>query len=258
MITREISPEQCIFYRDQLRQGRYAALADAEGFHFICFTLEALGLHLGGDKKSLGAYKDLLSQLFLNAKELTNIIDNFPNYFSSFNSLFELVKSARNDAMHTGVYARHATAAAIELCIGFECALMSKPDMPRTCVKDFMVRSPVIVEPWQPVAFARQLMLMHSFSFLPVKQGNKWMLIPESAIAKYLRRTDMEWKKLMGMDIENASRSGLSLIEAQMVGLDEKVAALLDDADDTKPVRLWLVQDENGRLCGVLSPFELM
>ena len=126
-----------------------------------------------------------------------NLSANFEflnGYFSSFDSLFDLVKTARNDAMHTGVYARHATAAAIELCIGLETALMNVANMPRTIVKDFMVKSPIIVESWQPVAFARQLMLTHSFSFLPVQRDGKWMLISEGAIAKYLRRTDLAWR----------------------------------------------------------------
>ena len=39
-----------IYYRDQLRAGRYTGLADAEGFLDICFILEALGLRLF-DKK---------------------------------------------------------------------------------------------------------------------------------------------------------------------------------------------------------------
>lgn len=257
-IPSEISIDERIFYRDQLRTGRYAALADAEGFHSICFVLEALGLRLICEKKSLGKYEGVLLQLFNRYEDLIELPKEFPGYFSSFDSLFELIKTARNDAMHTGVYARHATAAAIELCIGLETALMNGANMPRTIVKDFMVKSPIIVESWQPVAFARQLMLTHSFSFLPVQRDGKWMLISEGAIAKYLRRTDLAWKKLMGMDIESASKNGLALLEAQMVGLDQEVTALLDDANDTNPVRLWLVQDSNGRLCGVLSPFELM
>lgn len=253
-----ISVDECVFYRDQLRAGRYAALADAEGFHSICFALEALGIRLLGEKESLGKYENVIFNVFKKCEDFIELSRNFPEYFSSFYSLFNLIKAARNDAMHTGVYARHATAAAIELCIGLETALMNEADMPRTLVKDFMVKYPITVESWQPVAFARQLMLTHSFSFLPVQRGGRWMLISESAIAKYLRRTDMAWKALMGMDIERASQSGLSLIEAQMVSLDQSVTSLLDGADDTNPVRLWLIQDGNGRLCGVLSPFELM
>jgi predicted transcriptional regulator len=70
--------------------------------------------------------------------------------------------------MHSGVYARHATESGIALCIGLEEALMVEQQIVRTRVDDFMVRSAVVVHPWQPVAYARQLMLMHSFSFLPV------------------------------------------------------------------------------------------
>ena len=253
-----LSCDECIFYRDQLREGRYAALADAEGFQQICFALEAVGLRFIRRKENLGVYKNVLSQIYKKYHESAELSEKFPGYFSSFDSLFELIKTARNDAMHTGVYARHATAAAIELCIGLETALMNEANISRTLVKDFMVKSPITVESWQPIAFARQLMLTHSFSFLPIQREGKWMLISESAIAKYLRRTDMAWKKLMGMDIESASQGGLSLVEAQMVNLDQDVSALLDGADDSNPVRLWLVQDGNGRLCGVLSPFELM
>lgn len=46
--------DERLYHRDQLRAGRYAALADAEGFHEICFALEALGLRLYGEKENLG------------------------------------------------------------------------------------------------------------------------------------------------------------------------------------------------------------
>ena len=38
----EFSIDERIYYRDQLRAGRYAALADAEGFYSICFALGIL------------------------------------------------------------------------------------------------------------------------------------------------------------------------------------------------------------------------
>lgn len=36
-----------MYYRDQLRSARYAALADAEGFQSVCYALEALGMRVG-------------------------------------------------------------------------------------------------------------------------------------------------------------------------------------------------------------------
>jgi hypothetical protein len=35
-------------------------------------------------------------------------------------------------------------------------------------VSDFMVRNPIQAELWQPVSFARQLLLINSFSYLPI------------------------------------------------------------------------------------------
>ncbi len=249
-------PER-LYFRDQFRAGRYAALADAEGFHNICFALEALGLRLLGRKEALGAYKESIAALASDSIVLSVLASTKPGLFTSFEALFELVKSARNDAMHTGVYARHATESAIELCIGLEAALMKEQDMPRTTVKDFMVKSPVSVETWQPIALARQLMLTHSFSFLPVEIGGTWKLISESAMARYLR-SGPPWKALLAEDIESAQGRGLELIEAPMAQLDGNVDQLLGEQDFGNSVRLWLVTDENDRLCGVLSPFELM
>ncbi|WP_367649272.1 CBS domain-containing protein [Pandoraea cepalis] len=53
-------------------------------------------------------------------------------------------------------------------------------------VGDVMLKSPITVEPGQPIAHARQLMLMHSFSFPPVRLNNFWHLISELGLARYL------------------------------------------------------------------------
>ena len=158
--------------------------------------------------------------------------------------------------MHTGVHARHATTAAIELCIGLEEAIMKEQQLSRRLVEDFMVKSPVFLETWQPVAHARQLMLMHSFSFLPVFLGS-WKLLSEAAMARYVQGGG-NWVQLIAATIEDASRNGLKLVDAKVVGLKDDVHTLLAEDDPNTPHMLWLVEDENNRLCGVLSPFELM
>lgn len=245
-----------LYHRDVLRAGRYAALADAEGFHAICFAVEALGLRLLGKKADLGKYEAKLHELSSESVVLAELSATHAEWFSKFSSLYDLVRSARNDAMHSGVYARHATAAAIELCIGLEEALMKQQQHPRQLVKDFMVKSPITVEIWQPVAYARQLMLTHSFSFLPVFHKN-WQLISESSLARYMR-SGKEWKELLSTPIEHAAAGGLDLIDANVVNLNDNVHTLLREKEDGRSPRLWLVQDQHGGLCGVLSPFELM
>lgn len=243
-----------MYHRDALRASRYAALADAEGFEAICFSVEALGLRLHGRKQNLGKYEEALSGLAQSSVVLSQLSSTYPGRFSTFSALFGTVKKARNDVMHSGVFARHATAAAIELCIGLEEALMKDLHVPQKKVKDFMVKSPVVLEPWQPVAHARQLILTHSFSFLPVYiQG--WKLVTEYGLARYLRANN-EWANALSLTIENAA-DRLQLIGATVVGPDDEVEKLLED-DANKETQLWLVEEQQGRLCGVLSPFELM
>ncbi|UUZ69400.1 hypothetical protein LP416_07855 [Polaromonas sp. P2-4] len=245
-----------LHYRDRLRSARYAALADAEGFSEICFAIEALGLRLLGQKAEMGSYMDKVSDLARDSLVLSDLWRSFPGYFTRFDALYETVRIARNDAMHTGVYARHATSAAIELCIGLEEALMRAQQIQRLSVADFMVKSAVVVESWQPVAHARQLMLTHSFSFLPVQLGG-WKLLSEISLAKFLSGVRSK-KKLLATTIEAASNDGLALIDARVVAPEALTSELLAGVDIDHGPALWLVLDEQARLTGVLSPFELM
>lgn len=128
-----------------------------------------------------------------------------------------------------------------------------------------MVKSPVTVEPWQPVAHARQLMLMHSFSFLPVRHEDQWCLLSELALARFLRTSQNIKKERLGLSIEAAARQtpGLdltcvaseNLLTAQ-TGIDEVLFGNRVAEGST----LWLVVNEHreDHLAGVLSPFELM
>lgn len=245
-----------LYYRDRLRAARYAALADAEGFSEICFAIEALGLRLLGLKAEMGSYMAKISDLASDSVVLSDLWRSSPEYFTRFDALYETVRIARNDAMHTGVYARHTTSAAIELCIGLEEALMKAQQIHRLSVADFMVKSPVVVESWQPVAHARQLMLTHSFSFLPVQLGG-WKLVSEISLAKFLNSGKSK-KKLLAATIEAASNDGLALIDAQVVAPEALTAELLAGVDINHGPALWLILDGHARLTGVLSPFELM
>ena len=246
-----------LYHRDQLRAARYAALADAEGFSDICFALEALGMRLLGHKATLGQYRHRIAKLAEDSVVLHELPKTFSQYFTQFSALYSAVNKARNDAMHTGVYARNVTSSAVELCIGLEESLMKEEGATQMKVKDLVVKSPVSIEPWQPVAYARQLMLTHSFSFLPVFHREHWELLSELALAKYLKGPGV-WRELLAATIEHAVNSGLKLTSAKVVGLDDEVASLLAEADDSVVPTLWLVEDERRALAGVLSPFELM
>ncbi len=253
---------ESLHYRDQLRAARYAALADAEGFDKICFALEELGLRLLGQQGHLGAYEDRIGFYARLSPVLTEIARASPSRFKTFPALYQIVRTARNDAMHLGAYARHATDAAIKLCIGLEEALMV--GVGRT-VGNVMVNSPITVEPWQPVAYARQLMLMHSFSFLPIRLSDDWWLVSELGLAKFLNVGRDEKSARLGWTMEHAvaPENGLQLVSIAREALLSATMPIDDVLRNARVVEgpmLWLVIDghQEGQLAGVLSPFELM
>jgi hypothetical protein len=247
-------PER-LYYRDRLRAARYSALADSEGFGEICFAIEALGLRLKGAEAALGPYWKVIKTVADDSVILSSLTDCFPTLFTRFDALYETVRRARNDVMHTGVYARHATTAAIELCIGLEEGLMKEQQQGRESVADYMVKSPVTLQSWQPVAHARQLMLTYSFSYLPVFLDG-WFLVSEISMARFLHRGENR-SVLLATSIQDAA-GDLGLIRAIMVNSTDNAAELLQNANGAEAPMLWLVEDGNGGICGVLSPFELM
>jgi hypothetical protein len=258
MATNALSPEERVFYRDRLRDARYAAQADAEGFSQVCYAIEALGKRLLGKEESLGHYRVHIKDIATAAPSLSSLPTEYPQFFTHFDALFEIVRRARNDAMHAGSYARHATSAAVEMCIGLEEAVMVGAE-PVSKVKDFMVKTPVVAEPWQPVGHARQLVLAHSFSFLPIFRDDEWYLLSEMALVSYLHPMSANKRKsALVCPISEAVAEGLKLLPAQRLGLEDDISKVVADSGVTPYPQLWLVIASGNQLAGVLSPFELM
>ncbi len=241
--------DEMIFFRDRLREARYAALADAEGFAQLCFAFELLGSRLRGEKLGLGKYKEQLKWL---AKNTLNA--------DRFDALFRRVLDARNDAMHTGAYARNAAHGAVQLSLMLEEGLMSKSTL---TVADYMVTTPVCVEDWHTVGYVRQLMLANSFSYLPIFWNSKWHLISDMAMAAMLQQLSNTARNTLATvrisEVLDCANSQLKLQLATTVKSDSLVETLLGSGHPG----LWLVVNtEEGReldqLIGVLSPFELM
>lgn len=256
-----LSRDERLFYRDRLRAARYAALADAEGFEQICFAVEALGMRLVRKQEAMGEYKKEIDSLASVVDWRDDINVRSSSAFTRFAALYKKLNTARNDAMHTGAYARHATSAAIELCIHLEEALMTSNGSDLYTAEDYMVREVVIVEEWHLVAHARQLMLTHSFSFLPVRLDGKWNLISEVSIARFLSQ---DRKKRLAMSIKDAAGAESALLcSAEEIRPQNDVSTLLQPLPG-KPIanhgRIWLVTEADGsdRLLGILTPFELM
>lgn len=187
---RPVNRQTAMFFADQLRTARLAALANAEAFEEIIHAVERLGSYIEGKRSTLGKYREALGCLAEQSWMAEKIPDQFRGLLTPFSELQESVRVARNDALHQGAFARHLTKHAIELAIVLEDALgqYKKP-----YVTDFMVRNPVFAEFWQPVGFIRQQMLANSFSYLPVFMDSEkapdtgeWFVISDVAIAEYL------------------------------------------------------------------------
>lgn len=255
-----LTPAERLHYRDLLRSARYETLADAEGFESICFAVERLGMRLHGQVAAMGIYRAALSILANESTIFSELPAQFPQLFMPFDALFEAIRRARNDAMHTGVYARSITHKANELCLGLEDALMANGRMDdEAIVAHFMVRSPIIVEGWQPVAQARQLMLTYSISYLPWWNGEKWTLLSETSVLRYLRSARTSTERV-GFPAKQLQTAGLDLIDAVTVTPDTKIDELLSMLPEDNASKLWLVVDNAipERLLGVFTPFDLL
>lgn len=260
LFARPLSGVEKLHYRDKLRAARYAALADGEGFAEVCFAIEAFGVRLLGSKGTLNDYRMPIRHCAALSVSYSGLHEDFPYLFRSFDALFRIVQTARNDAMHTGAYARHATQAAIELCIYLEEALMTDVEQ---SVGDLMVKNVVAVEAWHPIAQARQLMLTHSFSFLPVRLENEWWLMSELGVARYLAVSAADKRRRLGQSISEARASGLELMNVpadHLLRSEMRINQVLASNDNPGRPTLWLVVDaaRPDQLAGVLTPFEVM
>jgi hypothetical protein len=227
----------------------------------MCFAFEALGARLRSDSGTLEKYRPFLCAL---------VEENLSTGFEDFGTFFEAVKAARNDVMHTGAYARNAAVAAVQLSLLIEEAVLSllanknEDKTTRTKVADFMVRSPITAEPWHTFGHVRRLMLLNSFTYLPIFTNDNWHLISDMAMAS------------MFQPLSNANRNRLAatrisdVLGCPMPQLRLQVAVIVEPGWEIDPLLkceqhpgLWLVVNAKDReppnqLVGVLSPFELM
>jgi hypothetical protein len=198
LFKRSLTATARFSFLDELREARTRAQKNAEDFSHLLFVFERLGAFLSigddgteaTDKTGFNDFFGPLSRLAqFSALGNGRLQGESANWHSSFDVLFDLVREARNGAMHEGAKARHLTEHAIELALVFEEALVHMPKH-LSLVRDVMVRSPVTAAPWQPVSFARQVMLTNSFSFLPIYIDSEWRLLSDQFLARYLRRAD--------------------------------------------------------------------
>jgi len=168
----------------------------------------------------------------------------------SFSRLYDLVRKARNDALHQGAFARNLTHNAIQLAFILEDALMSY----QNTAGDYMVREPVCALLWQPLSFIRQQMLANSFTYLPVWSSTHWQLVSDYHVARYLRQGDRKSK--LAKTLEEAVNDGLILEQVSTCFADASINEVLEKSNG-KPV-LVIDREQTERLVGIVTPFDLL
>ena len=264
--------KKALYFRDEFREARAAALEDAEGYQQILFVLERLGAYLLKKIASLGAYKERIIALVNEHHPLEKDREEWPSYrdcHTAFDSLYEIVRLGRNDALHQGAVARNLTSRSVELSLMLEDALM--PASKSKKIGDYMVRNPVRAYAWQPISFVRQMMLENSFSYIPVYMEKKdakkkaWHIIADYHIAMYLQSaTNSDCRKeRLAKPIKDAIGSGkMTREEAFPACRDETVEEVLErikeKSTEGKPILVVKEQDNCEELLGIATAHDLM
>lgn len=251
--------EVAIHFLDELRKARFAAQKDAEAFDEVLFVLERIGSYRLGEVSTLGPYRPSLLQLATESSLGRTLPPQQRAWHTEANVLYCLVANARNDALHQGAKARYLTDHCIELALILEDALVNGTT-PLPTVGDIMVRSPLTAEQWQPVSLARKIMLANSFSYLPIKCGEEWMLLSDVKLVAFLKKggSEREERNLkLAMTIEEAQSHGLTFDTSANSGpcLNTKSLHDIDFAALERPL---LVTDNMGNLVGIVTAFDVL
>lgn len=249
-----MQPEVKLWFRDRLREAREAAMRDAEGCDGIILVLERMGMVLTQKHGRLDGYAlEICKQAECSPLALDCGDINTP-----FRELYEFVQRGRNKAYHEGAYGRHLTTHAVILSTILEHSLMQDA----TVVRDLMVQQPVCALTWQPISFIRQIMLVNSFSFLPVLVGSVtenrvWQLVSSQSVARYIRASEngAEIKKRLVTPLERAVDEGLSLSQANTCLPSDLLTKVLNRVDE-KPTLV--LHGQTNDLIGVLTSFDLL
>jgi hypothetical protein len=151
--------EEALYFADQFRSAREVALKDSEAFDGIIHVVERLGQFLFPKGDTLTKYKIELEKLARDSDLAENIPGRFRHILTPFPHLYQLVKIARNDALHQGAFARHLTVHAVELALILEDVLR---------------------------------MLAGSFSALPFRDKTGWRLLSDHEVAEHVRKPNTD------------------------------------------------------------------
>ena len=199
-------------------------------------------------------YKKHIQELVAKSPLAAEIPAQWRNCHLPFSILYDVVRMARNDALHQGAFARHLTDHAVQLALVIEDALMS--DM--ATVSDYMVREPSCASTWQPISFVRQQMLANSFTYLPILLDcggrQTWYLLSDTNIVKYLR---VDRKKRLSKTVQEAIDASELQIEVAQCCSPNTLIERISEEFNGRPVLIFS-EGQPERLLGILAAFDLL
>jgi CBS domain-containing protein len=138
-------------------------------------------------------------------------------------------------------------------------------------VGDVMVRNPVVAEKWHRVDHVRREMLANSFSSLPIFIEEKWWLITDAAVMRFIRTdTDTQSKldRKMASTIEVAitEYDGIELVEANCSLSNDQTSNVVEkffgDRQGRNSFPVLVIEEgvnnRASRIVGILTSFDLL
>ena len=188
-----------------------------------------------------------------------------------WDTLYDKVRKARNDIMHTGTEAvladtRTKALAAVLLDALFGAAQEDGV----TTLTHVMVEHPVCAHRWQTIADVRRTMLVSDFSVLPLADGawgqKAWLVLTADDLASWLEDADQRNDR-MGKTVKEAEGCGLRLRRART----ERECTLVQEvwsAYETRPLPVLVTREERRaeggysrmdiHLVGIVTSFDLL
>jgi CBS domain-containing protein len=247
-----MTTNQRVEFLARLREARALVLRDAESFHEASTVLEHIGQVIG--RKIGNGLKDHEADIVSLATSVAHANGE------AVRRLFNVVREARNKAVHDGAYARHLNSRLVDLVLILEEAIMAKLD----CVEDLMVRNPVFAEPWHLVSHVRKAMLANSFSNIPIFVGEvdngKWMLLTDTAIMRFIRNgvDKRQQRTRLAMQVDLAITQRLLEVEPAVCCRAGTLIGELTHKMNERPVLVTEKIHHQERLIGIITAFDLL
>ena len=233
-----------------IRDARYQVLSDSEAWSAMVQALEFVGRALADEelknKNGLSWFKD----------PILDKISEYCNRVGDDRSIreakveFERIVELRNDAVHNGAQARNLA----HTCLVFGCKLEEAIMGESKTISGVMVSNPVVVSEDDPVALARRLMVVNSFTSIPVlMKSGKWKVLSDSSIARFKSDNVKNRGQQMFKSISEAFYNDKEFSEANTI----ESSAPLDQIWELIGSGIVLVL-EDGRLVGVVTAFDLL